>query len=222
VERSETLWTWAQILRQLECRSRTRFRLRLVSIRVSPLSILSARPSSVLVSSEYLSSFVVRLQILSFVRRACPPALSVFVAPSLTYASSRLVNGLSLSSCFQTSSTRPYIKERQRLPIATMSAPESIHPTTETMPLSSLHKLPAELRFQIYTHMASVTEAPFWSYCGLYLSCKAIHSELEEEGAKVLRRSLEDISSQWDTMSGLRLELRSRFSEMRRVTLHLY
>jgi hypothetical protein len=90
------------------------------------------------------------------------------------------------------------------------------------MLVSSLHKLPVELRLQIYAHMASVTEAPFWSYRGLYLSCKAIYIEMEEEGGKVLRRTLEEISSQWDTKSGLRLELRSKFSQMRRVTLHIH
>ncbi|KAF1918748.1 hypothetical protein BDU57DRAFT_592811 [Ampelomyces quisqualis] len=52
--------------------------------------------------------------------------------------------------------------------------------------LSILHKqhqspflsLPFEVRYQIYKDMVNLSQATFWSYRGLYLACKAIHTEM--------------------------------------------
>jgi hypothetical protein len=47
-------------------------------------------------------------------------------------------------------------------------------------------RLPTELRLAIYTVMAIPDTAPFSAYHGLYMSCRQIKLEMDDQCAKVL------------------------------------
>lgn len=46
--------------------------------------------------------------------------------------------------------------------------------------------LPAELRFQVYHYIAVPNVTQFYEYRGLYLSCKRIKAEIDQEGTKAI------------------------------------
>jgi hypothetical protein len=58
----------------------------------------------------------------------------------------------------------------------------------------SFLSLPAELRFQIYGIIAIPT-TPFSAYRGMYLSCRQVKSELDEEGTKAVKAYVADIAA---------------------------
>jgi hypothetical protein len=58
----------------------------------------------------------------------------------------------------------------------------------------SFLSLPAELRFQIYGIIAIPT-IPFSAYHGMYLSCRQVKSELDEEGIKAVKAYVADIAA---------------------------
>lgn len=59
----------------------------------------------------------------------------------------------------------------------------------------SLIGLPTELRFQIYTLVAVPGVAPLQDYIGLYLSCKKIKAEFDQEGARAFIAHLNAIAN---------------------------
>lgn len=59
----------------------------------------------------------------------------------------------------------------------------------------ALLSIPIELRLQIYKHITIRTVAPLSVYRGVYLSCRQIKSELDNEGPKILLKYLSKLVS---------------------------
>ncbi|KAF2826975.1 hypothetical protein CC86DRAFT_382020 [Ophiobolus disseminans] len=51
-----------------------------------------------------------------------------------------------------------------------------------------------ELRFQVYSLIVASDTAPFSDYRGLYLSCKKVKAELDQEGPKIVQKIVADLN----------------------------
>jgi hypothetical protein len=56
-------------------------------------------------------------------------------------------------------------------------------------------ELPPELRFHVYAIITIPRDAPFSAYSGVYLSCKQIKAEIDQEGAKATKSYLAYLTS---------------------------
>jgi hypothetical protein len=56
-------------------------------------------------------------------------------------------------------------------------------------------ELPTELRFHVYAIITIPRDAPFSAYSGVYLSCKQIKAEIDQEGAKATKSYLAYLTS---------------------------
>jgi hypothetical protein len=78
----------------------------------------------------------------------------------------------------------------------------------------SFYTLPPELRLEIYSYMAIPFEVSFWSWQGLYFSCKEIHDEMDTECGRLLKGHLQPIVVACPADSGIPLEKGVSFSQM--------
>lgn len=67
--------------------------------------------------------------------------------------------------------------------------------------------------------MAIPYEVSFWHYRGLFLSCKTVHAEMEDECGKLLGEHLRDLATRWPAHLGMTMSISGMFSSMRRVVL---
>jgi hypothetical protein len=77
------------------------------------------------------------------------------------------------------------------------------------MPL--LLELPLELRNQIYAIIATPTEAPFFEYKGLYLSCHQIKEEMDSECPKAFEEHLIQVHEYYGAKNSTLLTLDTNF-----------
>jgi len=80
-----------------------------------------------------------------------------------------------------------------------------------------LLNLPIELRFQISTLVAIPSVAALSDYIGLYLSCKQINAEFDQEGIRAYHFHLATVLKQYDSFR----QLTTAHHALRRKSINL-
>ncbi|KAI1683713.1 hypothetical protein KJE20_06218 [Pyrenophora tritici-repentis] len=89
--------------------------------------------------------------------------------------------------------------------------------------MASFLDLPAETRLQIYSYMAIPDTTPFSAYHGLYLSCRQVRAEMDDECGKILGEYLPTIKPQarWNFISSPVMTIPGNFLAMQHIRLDL-
>ncbi|CAE7185786.1 hypothetical protein CFE70_006352 [Pyrenophora teres f. teres 0-1] len=85
--------------------------------------------------------------------------------------------------------------------------------------MTSFLQLPSEIRLQVYSHMAIPFTTPFSAYRGLYLSCRQIRAEMDDECGKILGEYLHTIKAGLEDDVSTAMTIPGDFLSMQHVRL---